>query len=54
MTKIISSSPHFLVRDVLSAGKYYEEKLGFTVPEYWGDPPGFAMSHRDRLSIQSV
>ncbi|MDH3439730.1 MAG: hypothetical protein OEM63_03175, partial [Gammaproteobacteria bacterium] len=51
MSNIIASSPHFLVRDVMSAGKYYEEKLGFTVPEYWGDPPGFAMPHRDRFIV---
>ena len=51
MHEIIASSPHFLVRDVVAAGKYYADKLGFTVPEYWGDPPGFAMPHRDRFIV---
>ena len=51
MSEIIASSPHFLVRDVVSAGQYYEEKLGFSVPEYWGDPPAFAMPHRDRFIV---
>ncbi len=51
MVQIQASCPHFLVRDVLAAGKYYEEKLGFTVPEYWGDPPAFAMPHRDSFIV---
>jgi len=51
MKKIVGSSPHFLVKDVITAGAYYEEKLGFTVPEYWGDPVGFAMPHRDGFIV---
>ncbi len=51
MSKLVSSCPHFLVRDVLAAGEYYEKKLGFRVPEYWGDPPGFAMPQRDGFIV---
>lgn len=51
MSRITGSAPHFLVRDVLRAGSYYEEKLGFTVPGYWGEPPVFAMPHRDHFIV---
>lgn len=51
MATIQASAPHFLVRDVVAAGRYYEEKLGFRIPEYWGDPPRFAMPHRDAFII---
>jgi catechol 2,3-dioxygenase-like lactoylglutathione lyase family enzyme len=50
-TKIQSSCPHFLVRDVVAAGQYYEDRLGFRIPEYWGDPPRFAMPHRDGFIV---
>ena len=51
MTRILASSPHFLVRDLATAGRYYEEKLGFKIAEYWGDPPVFAMPHRDGIIV---
>lgn len=51
MKKISASSPYFLVRSVVDAGQYYEQKLGFKVPEYWGDPPNFAMPQRDNFRI---
>jgi len=51
MKKIVGSSPHFLVRDIKAAGTYYQDKLGFTVPGYWGDPPTFAMPHRDNFIV---
>ena len=51
MKKIVASSPHFLVEDVVAAGTYYKDKLGFTIPEYWGEPPTFAMPHRDNFIV---
>ena len=51
MKKIVASSPHLLVKDVVVAGSYYEQKLGFTSAEYWGDPPTFAMLHRDNFIV---
>ena len=51
MTKLIASSPHFLVKDVLAAGSYYQQKLGFEVPGYWGEPATFAMPHRDNFIV---
>lgn len=51
MTKILASSAQFLVRDVVAAGRYYEDRLGFRIPEYWGDPPRFAMPHRDGIIV---
>lgn len=49
--RINGSAPHFLVADVQAAGDYYEKKLGFTIPEYWGDPPRFAMPQRDGFIV---
>jgi predicted lactoylglutathione lyase len=51
MARILASSPHFLVRDLATAGRYYEEKLGFKIAEYWGDPPVFAMPNRDGIIV---
>jgi predicted lactoylglutathione lyase len=51
MTKIIASSPHFLVKDVVAACACYQDKLGFTIPEYWGEPPTFAMPRRDKFIV---
>ena len=51
MSTIIGSAPHFLVRDIKAAGRYYEEKLGFKIPGYWGDPPVFAMPQRDNFIV---
>ena len=44
-------APFFFVRDVVAATEYYVKRLGFTQPEYWGDPPCFAMPHRDGFII---
>ena len=47
MPKLVESSPCFLVKDVVAASSYYVDKLGFTLPRLWGEPPVFAMPHRD-------
>ena len=44
-------APFFFVRDVVTATEYYVNMLGFTQPEYWGDPACFAMPHRDALIV---
>ena len=51
MKQVVASSPHFLVKDVVAAGDYYQDKLGFMIPQYWGDPPTFAMPHRDNFIV---
>lgn len=49
--KLQTVAPLFFVRDVIAATHYYVNALGFTQPELWGDPPCFAMPHRDGLII---
>ena len=44
-------APFFFVREVVAATEYYVNMLGFTQPEYLGDPPCFAMPHRDGLIV---
>ena len=44
-------APYFFVREVVEATEYYVNALGFTHPEYWGQPPCFTMPHRDGLII---
>jgi len=51
MSKIKGSCPHFIVADVVAASEYYRDKFGFIIPEYWGDPPAFAMVHRDNFIV---
>ncbi|MDE1466613.1 VOC family protein [Aurantiacibacter sp. D1-12] len=40
-----------LVRDVRVAADYYAEKLGFRTPQFYGEPPTFAIPQRDGQSI---
>jgi len=48
---ILGSAPLFVVKDLLASVDYYTEKLGFERPKLWGDPPGFAMPHREGFII---
>jgi len=45
--KVFGVAPFFLVRDVVKAGEYYRDALGFSYPRFWGEPPGFCMPERD-------
>ena len=51
MGKIKSSCPRFVVTDVVAAGEHYRDKLGVVIAEFWGDPPAFAMGHRDSFVV---
>jgi uncharacterized glyoxalase superfamily protein PhnB len=35
---------YLLVKDVVRAAKYYVDKLGFRVPQFWGEPPCFCIA----------
>ena len=48
---IIDNAPVFFVKDVLQAGAFYQEKLGFKFEQYWGEPPRFCMPTRDGLTV---
>lgn len=49
--KLIGQSPVLLVRDVTKAIDYWVDKVGFTRGGVWGDPPDFAIIHRDRMHL---
>ena len=44
-------APYFIVDDVAKSAKWYRDKLGFGFNRLWGEPPCFAMVHRDGLVI---
>jgi uncharacterized glyoxalase superfamily protein PhnB len=44
---ILRGAPYFLVPDVLAAGTYYQQVLGFQCEYAAGDPPEFAICSRD-------
>lgn len=49
--KLLSSSPVFLVRDVVAAANHYRDTMGFHYERFWGDPPGFVILHRDGMYL---
>jgi uncharacterized glyoxalase superfamily protein PhnB len=49
--QLLAVAPYFLVADIHAAVAYYRDVLGFTFDRIWGDPPGFCMPRRDRLTI---
>ncbi len=51
MAKIQAVAPILLVRDVVAAADYYQEKLGFTYDQFWGEPANFCMVRRDGLTV---
>ncbi|MGB0524550.1 MAG: VOC family protein [Flammeovirgaceae bacterium] len=48
---IIDNAPVFFVSDILKAGTFYKEKLGFDFERYWGETPSFCMPTRDGLTV---
>jgi predicted enzyme related to lactoylglutathione lyase len=49
--KLRRAIPQFVVPDVEAAAKYYLEKLGFTLIDYFLDPPVYAMVIRDNVEL---
>lgn len=49
--QLLGSAPVLYVKDLLASIDFYSDKLGFTRPEFWGDPPGFAMPDRDGMIL---
>ena len=44
-------APQFVVADVVRAAEHYRDALGFTIVDYFGDPPVFAIVRRDGVEI---
>ena len=51
MKKFGKISPHLPVRDVRETIRWYEERLGFSEPWFWGDPPSDGGCRRDDLRV---
>ncbi len=49
--RVKASAPHFFVRDLEASLRFYVDVLGFEAPEVWGEPPVFAMPHRDGFVV---
>ena len=49
--RILGTSPCLVVSDLERSLAFYCDKLGFTEPAMWGDPPTFAMANRDGFDI---
>jgi len=47
----LSTTPVFVVADLQRALRFYREVLGFGEPSVWGEPPCFAMLHRDGFEL---
>lgn len=45
--KIISSAAILLVKDVAYSANWYKDKCGFTINNFYGDGPNFAIINRD-------
>lgn len=43
--------PVLLVGDVRRAAAYFIDKLGFSVPRMWGDPPRFCVAGRGGMRV---
>lgn len=54
--KFDAIAPVFLVEDVRRAAEFYRDRLGFSLTEYFGEPPLFTIVRRDavRLALRLV
>ena len=46
-----SIAPYLVVTDVVTTANYYRDKLGFSYPRFWGEPPSFCMVSRSGVVI---
>ncbi len=42
-TRLKGIAPQFVVPDVVRSAEHYRDTLGFTIADYFGDPPVFAI-----------
>ena len=49
--KLVRSAPVLFVRDVQAAAKHYRTAMGFSEPLIYGEPPSFAILHRDTMHL---
>src|SRR5579862_6645551 len=49
--RVTSTNPLLIVSDLQRSIDFYTQKLGFTEPRAWGDPPCFAMMNRNGFDL---
>lgn len=49
--KVIGIAPQLVAPDVVQTAEYYRDKLGFSIIDYFLDPPVYAMVHRDGFQV---
>jgi catechol 2,3-dioxygenase-like lactoylglutathione lyase family enzyme len=49
--RVKATSPCLVVSDLQRSVSFYCDKLGFTDPGVWGEPPCFAMMNRDGFDL---
>jgi catechol 2,3-dioxygenase-like lactoylglutathione lyase family enzyme len=47
----LEAAPFLLVDDVVKAGEYYRDVLGFEPGRYFGEPPGFVIVRRNLARV---
>jgi len=50
-TVFLEAAPFLLVDDVVKAGEYYRDVLGFELGRYFGEPPGFVIMRRNTARV---
>lgn len=50
--KLLVVFPQFRVSDVIKTAEWYRDKLGFTIGDYFLDPPVFVHIWRDNVVLQ--
>lgn len=49
--KFLASAPQWVVQNVVETAEFYRDKLGFSIVDYFAEPPVYAMVERDGLQI---
>ena len=49
--KLYGVAPYLIVDDIFLSAEFYRDKLGFNFDRIWGEPPQFAIVHRDGVHI---
>src|SRR3990172_314169 len=50
-SRAMTVTPLFFVPDVVSAAEHYRDRLGFSILNYYGEPPCFVFVRRDQVDI---
>jgi len=51
MAKFLESATTLEVKDVIASEAFYREKLGFRPGHFYGEPPTFCITSRDKVTV---